>query len=513
MIKIVRKDSGITLIALVITIIVLLILAGVSINAVIGDGGILRQAQKSSTTQRLATYSEEFQMKRADEDIESYAESLKPSNSEIYAVGEEVRNYIPSLRDDDVGKVVIFEGKLVYTGEDLTETDKESAESLGYLNMSKSDYEYMQGLRFLEKAVKNHAEDGTKIGTPLGTGANPYVTIAGINYGLGWYKITNATELTSLGLTEEQQALLLGKEYSNNGYIVKYSSGAVQCITGKNMYAGLSNEIWKYTFNYRGEENGIVVSNLLSGVTKDSIKNDSQFGEFMPTHTYAESGTTPGVIENYYKDDYTYDEDGGAILTQTTNILNMPIDQTKPINQKFSINVTIKGGTTSQYNQLFSGPNDSGHWGGANICGLSDYVNRYIFRLEIDQGFLRCYTYKSSPYDEYSRYEKTEEGEAIVDINRYHNKYLNIQITSERAGKTNIYLNGVKAVEFDSGNNDFTYKYCVIGDLRSGRGAKYIGNVYNFALYGEILTEEEVAQNWNYVKNELGINEAGDKIN
>ena len=36
-----RKQKGITLIALVITIIVLLILAGVSINLVVGEGGIL----------------------------------------------------------------------------------------------------------------------------------------------------------------------------------------------------------------------------------------------------------------------------------------------------------------------------------------------------------------------------------------------------------------------------------------------------------------------------------------
>ena len=68
-----KGEKGITLIALVISIIVLLILAGVSINAVIGDGGILRQAQKGATMQRLATYSEEFQMKRADEEIENYS--------------------------------------------------------------------------------------------------------------------------------------------------------------------------------------------------------------------------------------------------------------------------------------------------------------------------------------------------------------------------------------------------------------------------------------------------------
>ena len=42
-----RKESGITLIALVVTIVVLLILAGVSISMLIGENGIITQARTS----------------------------------------------------------------------------------------------------------------------------------------------------------------------------------------------------------------------------------------------------------------------------------------------------------------------------------------------------------------------------------------------------------------------------------------------------------------------------------
>ena len=42
-----KEQKGITLIALVITIIVMLVLAGVSINAIIGDNGILSKAQSA----------------------------------------------------------------------------------------------------------------------------------------------------------------------------------------------------------------------------------------------------------------------------------------------------------------------------------------------------------------------------------------------------------------------------------------------------------------------------------
>ena len=55
-----RKQKGITLIALVITIIVLLILAGVSINLVVGEGGILGKAQNAVSASRAGTAKEEI---------------------------------------------------------------------------------------------------------------------------------------------------------------------------------------------------------------------------------------------------------------------------------------------------------------------------------------------------------------------------------------------------------------------------------------------------------------------
>ena len=53
-----RKNSGITLIALVLTIVVLLILAGVSISAVIGKNGILDKANEAKYLTKLKEYEE-----------------------------------------------------------------------------------------------------------------------------------------------------------------------------------------------------------------------------------------------------------------------------------------------------------------------------------------------------------------------------------------------------------------------------------------------------------------------
>ena len=49
-----KQEKGITLIALVVTIIVLLILAGVALNLTIGQNGIFTRAQDAANTWRNA---------------------------------------------------------------------------------------------------------------------------------------------------------------------------------------------------------------------------------------------------------------------------------------------------------------------------------------------------------------------------------------------------------------------------------------------------------------------------
>ena len=114
------KNSGITLIALVITIIVLLILAGVSINLAIGENGIIEQAQNANLKQKFAKYKEELEL---------------GMYGQITIAGEQMKNYIQSLKDEDVDKFVIINGQLGYIGAD--ETEKEIIESLD-INASNS---------------------------------------------------------------------------------------------------------------------------------------------------------------------------------------------------------------------------------------------------------------------------------------------------------------------------------------------------------------------------------------
>ena len=65
------KSRGITLIALVITIIVLLILAGVSIATLTGDSGIITKAEEAKLSTELSQYKEELELYK----INKYSEN------------------------------------------------------------------------------------------------------------------------------------------------------------------------------------------------------------------------------------------------------------------------------------------------------------------------------------------------------------------------------------------------------------------------------------------------------
>lgn len=66
----VKGKSGITLIALVITIIVLLILAGISISSIIGENGIVEKTQKAKIETRIGKIKEERDLWLSDVDMD-----------------------------------------------------------------------------------------------------------------------------------------------------------------------------------------------------------------------------------------------------------------------------------------------------------------------------------------------------------------------------------------------------------------------------------------------------------
>ena len=70
------KERGITMIALVITIIVLIILAGISIAAITGDEGIIKKGDKAKEETEISQYKEKLEVIRHGEYADGYTLSV-----------------------------------------------------------------------------------------------------------------------------------------------------------------------------------------------------------------------------------------------------------------------------------------------------------------------------------------------------------------------------------------------------------------------------------------------------
>lgn len=83
-----KEQKGITLVALVITIIVLLILAGVSISLVMGENGVLTQATGAVVSQKIASAKEKIESSVAAMEMQyktDWAANTSASRSDTYA--------------------------------------------------------------------------------------------------------------------------------------------------------------------------------------------------------------------------------------------------------------------------------------------------------------------------------------------------------------------------------------------------------------------------------------------
>lgn len=72
-----KGQKGITLVALVVTIIVLIILAGVSIALVLGDNGIINKAKEGKTNYALGANVEDAQLSNAVAWTDNYMTTIQ----------------------------------------------------------------------------------------------------------------------------------------------------------------------------------------------------------------------------------------------------------------------------------------------------------------------------------------------------------------------------------------------------------------------------------------------------
>lgn len=98
-----KYERGITLIALVITIIVLLILAGVSINLVVGENGILNKAQEARNKYEIEAIKEQIEVAKCF--LELQDKKITATNIKEYLVENDIY---------EEGKIEILQKDLDY---------------------------------------------------------------------------------------------------------------------------------------------------------------------------------------------------------------------------------------------------------------------------------------------------------------------------------------------------------------------------------------------------------------
>ena len=236
-----KKNKGITLVALVVTIVVLLILAGVSINLVLGDNGIIAKAQEAKTKQAEASENDLKGMNGLIEQMESTLNGGSSDNKEDDGLGKLVNNmgtlpedttpYFPSsdfkrrektntenglVIEDTEGNeyvwVVVPRTKAVY-----------ATTGLGKTTFTDADY------RSIETDLKNYTSTYV-------TEEDYSDTYAADDNNVGWF--ADATAYNNL------KNSMLKSVYENGGfYVGRYEAGIAENRTSKSA----TNSDGKYT--------------------------------------------------------------------------------------------------------------------------------------------------------------------------------------------------------------------------------------------------------------------------
>ena len=130
-----KNNKGVTLIALIITIIVLLILAGIGIRMVVGENGILSRAQEAKTTTAEKAAKEKVDL--------SISGAIARSNYGELTIGnlkEEVEKYGGTITGNEFPVTVIIDGKEYIVTSNGRVSKKDTLASLKISNANIGEY-------------------------------------------------------------------------------------------------------------------------------------------------------------------------------------------------------------------------------------------------------------------------------------------------------------------------------------------------------------------------------------
>ncbi len=364
--KINQSEKGITLISLVITIIILLILAGVTLSLTLGDNGIITQAQKAKEAQEIAAIKEDFQLAILDKELEKGGTGITQEElEEIAGNFGELQGDGNTIITDDGYEIKIDEiyqegatgGGSGSSDEEiaaLEEKIKELQQTVEDLNNTKTELEGT--IEDLNKQLEQEQENNAALQEQI---ENLTSQVNSLNKAKEELEATISDLNTQIASLKEKQAtgnatvadVLENKTFSNSSEVgltgKMPNRGAVtQSLNAGGSYtipAGYHNGSGKITANSLASQTSATATaaNILTG--KTAWVNGSKITGTMANRgelNWSGSNTTYTVPAGYYS--------GGTINSKPSYTAGYNAGHSTALNVKVkSLSVTGVSGTAS----------------------------------------------------------------------------------------------------------------------------------------------------------------------
>ena len=298
-----KKNKGITLIALVVTIIVLLILAGISIVMLTGQNGILNRAAEAKEKTEVAQEEENEKLKGYEDTINQYVPSSNGGTTGgSLPTGTGTTPYLP-----DESKFEKVEGTDLNTG--LVIKEKKTGSEYVWVEVPRTTAVYPEEKLNITEFTD---EEYNNIETYLHTYTNEYRK--GTSFNDVYYKDDTKGWFTDEAEYNTAKKKMLKSVYQNGGFWVgRYEAGIEEnrTVGGEATTIPLSKEnLYPYNYVTRTQakvlaeqvESGSYTSSLMFGVQWDLVlkyietKNPSQKSNLLNNST---------TIGNYYNSAFT----------------------------------------------------------------------------------------------------------------------------------------------------------------------------------------------------------------